>query len=49
MLRINNEDYHEEDSLMRKDKCEEVNAPSHYNSNTVETIDLIRDSMESDE
>ena len=49
MLRIDNEDYHEEDSLMRKDKCEEVNAPSHYNSNTVETIDLIRDSMESDE
>lgn len=28
---------------------EEVNSPGHYNSNTMETIDLIRDSMESDE
>ena len=28
---------------------EEVNKPSHYNSNTMETIDLIRDSMESEE
>ena len=28
---------------------EEVNSPSHYNSNTMETINLIRDSMESEE
>ena len=28
---------------------EEVNKPSHYNSNTMETINLIRDSMESEE
>ena len=28
---------------------EEVNKPSHYNSNTMETTDLIRDSMESEE
>ena len=28
---------------------EQINSPSHYNSNTMETINLIRDSMESDE
>ena len=28
---------------------DQVNSPSHYNSNTIETIDLIRDSMKSEE
>ena len=28
------------------DDWEQINSPSHYNSNTMETIDLIRDSME---
>ena len=28
---------------------EQINSPGHYNSNTMETINLIRDSMESDE
>ena len=34
---------------MREDIWEHVNRPDHYNSNTIETIDLIRDSMESEE
>tara|TARA_Y100000310_G_C20476836_1_gene712822 strand:- start:167 stop:472 length:306 start_codon:yes stop_codon:yes gene_type:complete len=34
---------------MRDEVWEQVNSPDHYNSNTIETIDLIRDSMESDE
>jgi hypothetical protein len=34
---------------MREDIWEHVNRPDHYNSNTMETIDLIRDSMESEE
>ena len=34
---------------MTDDLWEQVNSPDHYNSNTIETIDLIRDSMESDE
>jgi hypothetical protein len=34
---------------MNDDEWNEVVSPSHYNSNTVETIDLIRDSMESEE
>ncbi len=28
---------------------DQVNSPSHYNSNTIETIDLIRDSMKAEE
>ena len=27
----------------------DINSPDHYNSNTIETIDLIRDSMEEKE
>ena len=34
---------------MRDDEWNDVVSPDHYNSNTVETIDLIRDSMESEE
>ena len=34
---------------MNVDEWNEVNSPSHYNSNTMETIDLIRDSMEPEE
>jgi len=34
---------------MRDEVWEHVNSPDHYNSNTIETIDLIRDSMESEE
>tara|TARA_R110002072_G_scaffold54088_3_gene142225 strand:+ start:2575 stop:2823 length:249 start_codon:yes stop_codon:yes gene_type:complete len=34
---------------MMDDDWEQVTSPSHYNSNTMETIDLIRDSMESTE
>jgi len=34
---------------MTDDLWEQVNSPDHYNSNTIETIDLIRDSMESEE
>ena len=34
---------------MRDEVWEHVNSPAHYNSNTIETIDLIRDSMESEE
>ena len=34
---------------MNDDEWNEVVSPSHYNSNTTETIDLIRDSMESEE
>jgi hypothetical protein len=38
-----------EDTNMRDEVWEHVNRPDHYNSNTIETIDLIRDSMESEE
>ena len=34
---------------MKEDVWEHINRPDHYNSNTMETIDLIRDSMESEE
>ena len=34
---------------MNDDEWNEVVSPDHYNSNTIETIDLIRDSMESEE
>ena len=34
---------------MTDDLWEQVNSPDHYNSNTIETIHLIRDSMESEE
>jgi len=34
---------------MRDEVWEHVNSPSHYNSNTIETIDLIRDSMKAEE
>ena len=34
---------------MRDEVWEHVNSPDHYNSNTIETIDLIRDSMETEE
>jgi hypothetical protein len=34
---------------MKEDVWEHINRPAHYNSNTMETIDLIRDSMESEE
>ena len=34
---------------MKDDEWNDVVSPDHYNSNTVETIDLIRDSMESEE
>ena len=44
-----NQDDHVEELIMSDDEWEQVNNPDHYNSNTVETIDLIRDSMESDE
>ncbi len=38
-----------EETNMTDDLWEQVNSPDHYNSNTIETIDLIRDSMDSDE
>jgi len=34
---------------MKDDYWNEVDSPEHYNRNTVETIDLIRDSMEPQE
>ena len=34
---------------MKDEYWNEVNSPDHYNRNTVETIDLIRDSMEPQE
>ena len=34
---------------MKDDEWNDVVSPDHYNSNTVETIDLIRDSMEKEE
>ena len=34
---------------MNADEWEQITSPDHYNSNTMETIDLIRDSMESEE
>ena len=34
---------------MMDDIWEQITSPTHYNSNTMETIDLIRDSMESEE
>ena len=34
---------------MRDEVWEHVSSPDHYNSNTIETIYLIRDSMESEE
>ena len=34
---------------MTDDEWDEINSPDHYNNNTVETIDLIRDSMQSEE
>ena len=34
---------------MRDDEWNDVVSPDHYNSNSIETIDLIRDSMESEE
>ena len=35
--------------MMNTDEWEQITSPNHYNSNTMETIDLIRDSMESEE
>ena len=35
--------------MMKDEYWNEVNSPDHYNRNTVETIDLIRDSMEPQE
>ena len=35
--------------MMKDDYWNEVDSPEHYNRNTVETIDLIRDSMEPQE
>ena len=34
---------------MNVDEWNDVVSPDHYNSNSIETIDLIRDSMESEE
>ena len=34
---------------MKDDEWNDIVSPDHYNSNTVETIDLIRDSMEKEE
>ena len=34
---------------MRDDEWNDVVSPDHYNSNSIETIDLIRNSMESEE
>ena len=34
---------------MNVDEWNDIVSPDHYNSNTIETIDLIRDSMESEE
>jgi len=34
---------------MRNDEWNDVVSPDHYNSNTIETIDLIRNSMELEE
>ena len=34
---------------MNSDEWEQITSPDHYNSNTMETIDLIRDSMEAEE
>ena len=34
---------------MRDEVWEHINSPSHYNGNTIETIDLIRDSMKAEE
>jgi|TARA_R110000824_G_C14908867_1_gene646347 hypothetical protein len=48
-MEMYNQDDHVEGLIMSDDEWEQVNRPDHYNSNTVETIDLIRDSMESDE
>ena len=31
------------------DEWNEINSPDHYNNNTIETIDLIRDSMKPQE
>jgi hypothetical protein len=35
--------------MMKDEYWNEVNSPDHYNQNTVETINLIRDSMEPQE
>jgi len=33
----------------RENKIDQINNPEHYNNNSMETIDLIRHSMESEE
>jgi len=33
----------------RENKIDQINSPEHYNNNSMETIDLIRHSMESEE